>query len=78
MKIELFLDGHQVEIDKDIDFVLNRQYTELSDLTSIIVDYSKTIKVPMTPHNNELFNFVYKLSHQVLVGEDVITYDPSQ
>ena len=78
MKIELFLDGHQVEIDKDIDFVLNRQYTELSDLTSIIVDYSKTIKVPMTPHNNELFNYVYKLSHQVLVGEDVITYDPSQ
>lgn len=78
MKIELFLDGRQVEIDKDIDFVLNKQYTDLSDLTSIIVDYSKTIKVPMSPYNNELFNFVYKLEHQVFGTEDSISYDPSQ
>lgn len=78
MKIELFLDGHQVEINRDIDFVLNKQYTELSDLTSIIVDYSKTVRVPMTPSNNELFNYVYKMEHQVLMNEDVITYDPSQ
>lgn len=78
MKIELFLDGHQVEINKDIDFVLNKQFTDLTDLTSIIVDYSKTIKVPMTPRNNELFNYVYKLEHQVLINEDIISYDPSQ
>ena len=78
MKIELYLDGNLVEINKDIDFVLNKQFTELTDLTSIIVDYSKTIKVPMTPKNNELFNYVYKLEHQVLVKEDIINYDPSQ
>lgn len=78
MKIELYLDGNLVEINKDIDFVLNRQFTELTDLTSIIVDYSKTIKVPMSPRNNELFNYVYKLEHQVLIGEDIISYDPSQ
>ena len=78
MKIELYLDGNPVEINQDIDFVLNKQFTELTDLTSIIVDYSKTIKVPMTPHNNELFNYVYKLERQVLVNEDIVTYDPSQ
>lgn len=79
MKIELFLDGHQVEINRDIDFVLNKQYTELTDLTSIIVDYSKTIKVPMTPGNNELFNFIYKLEHQVMNNTEVfISFDPSQ
>lgn len=78
MKIELFLDGNQVEINQDIDFVLNKQFTELTDLTSIIVDYSKTIKVPMTPHNNELFNYIYKLDHQVFVNQEYITYDPSR
>ena len=78
MKIELYLDGNQVEINKDIDFVLNKQFTELTDLTSIIVDYSKTIKVPMTPHNNELFNYVYRIDRQVFASEDVITYDPTQ
>lgn len=78
MKIELYLDGNQVEINQDIDFVLNKQFTELTDLTSIIVDYSKTIRVPMTPHNNELFNYVYKLDHQVLVNQGTVTYDPSQ
>ena len=78
MKIELYLGETLVEINQDIDFVLNKQYTELSDLTSIIVDYSKTIKVPMTPRNNELFNYIYKLEHRVLVGQDIINYDPSQ
>lgn len=78
MKIELFLDGNQVEISKDIDFVLNKQFTDLSDLTTIIVDYSKTIKVPMTPRNNDLFNYIYKLDHQVLGGEEIVSYDPSQ
>lgn len=78
MKIELYLDDNLVEINKDIDFVLNKQYTNLTDLTSIIVDYSKTIKVPMTPHNNELFNYVYKFEHQTVIGIDTISYNPSQ
>ena len=74
MKIELFLDGNPVEINKDIDFVLNKQFTELTDLTSIIVDYTKTVKVPMTPRNNELFTYVYKLEHQVLMNEAIRSY----
>ena len=78
MKLELYLDGNLVDINQDIDFVLNKKYTELSDLTSIIVDYSKTIRIPMTPRNNELFNYVFKLDHQVLLGQDIINYDPSQ
>lgn len=78
MKIDLFLQGKRVELNKDIDFVLNKQFTELTDLTTIIVDYSKTIKVPMTPHNNELFNYVYRLDRQVISSQQVITYDPSQ
>ena len=78
MKIELYLDGNKVDISQDVDFVLNKQYTELSDLTSIIVDYSKTIRIPMSPRNNELFNFIFKLDHRVLVGQDIINYDPSQ
>ena len=45
MKIELFLEGKRVEINQDIDFVLNKQFTELTDLTTIIVDYSKTIRL---------------------------------
>ena len=78
MKIELFLEGKRVEINQDIDFVLNKQFTELTDLTTIIVDYSKTIKVPMTPHNNELFNHVYRLDRQFIGVQEVIQYDPSQ
>ena len=78
MKIELFLDGHRIEINKDIDFVLNKQFTELTDLTTIIVDYSKTIKVPMTPHNNEVFNYVYRIDRQVFGNQVAINYDPTQ
>lgn len=78
MKIDLYLNGNLVEIDKDIDFVLNKQFTELSDLTAIIVDYSKTIKIPMTAKNNELFNYTFKLDRQVLINESVFSYDPTR
>lgn len=78
MKVELILDGHKVEINKDIDFVLNKQYVELSDLTKIIVDYSKTISIPMTPANDELFNFIYRFDHKVLLGTEFIDYDPGK
>ena len=78
MKIDLYLNGELVEINKDIDFVLNKQFTDLTDLTSIIVDYTKTIKVPMTAHNNELFNYTYKLDRNVLVSNEIITYDPTR
>lgn len=78
MKISLYLDGREVEINKDIDFVLNKQYTELSDLTSIIVDYSKTIKIPMTDRNNELFNFIYKFDHMVIGNNTYTSYDPAK
>lgn len=78
MKIEIYLDGNKVEINQDIDFVLNKQYTELTDLTSIIVDYTKTIKVPMTTRNNELFNMIYKLDHRVLGNVQYVNYDPTR
>lgn len=77
MKTELFLSGRKVEINEDIDFVLNRQFTELTDLTSVIVDYSKTIRVPMTPNNNELFNFIFRLQRKTLIGSEYIDYDPT-
>ena len=78
MKIDLILGGKQVDLGHEIDLVLNKQFADLEDLTSIIVDYSKTIKVPMTPNNNEVFNFVYKLNHNVLLGSEFVDYDPSQ
>ena len=78
MKIDLYLNGKLVEINQDIDFVLNKQFTDLTDLTSIIVDYSKTIKVPMTAHNNELFSYAYKFEMQVVANNDIITYDPTK
>lgn len=78
MKIDLYLNNQLVEINKDIDFVLNKQFTDLTDLTSIIVDYSKTVKVPMTAKNNELFNYTYKFERQVLLNGDVVSYDPTQ
>ena len=76
-KVELYLAGVKVDLDKDIDFVLNKTFSNLQDLTSIVVDYSKSINIPMTPSNNRLFNNIYKLDHQVTVASS-ISYDPSK
>lgn len=76
MRIYLYINDQEVELNDDINFSLNRQYTDISDPTSIIVEYSKTIKVPMTPKNNELFNFIYRVDHQVIAGINYANFDP--
>lgn len=77
MKIELYLAGQPVEIDREIDLTLNRQYTDLNDLTSIIVDYTKSVKIPMSASNNRLFNYIYRLDHRVILGNETFSYDPT-
>lgn len=63
-----------VELSNSIDYSLNKQFVDLEDLTSITTDYSKTVKIPMTPSNNELFNYIFKIQH--LISGDY--FDPTQ
>lgn len=76
MNVELFFDINgdkkKVELSESIDYSLNKQFIDLNDLTSYTTDYSKTIKIPMTPSNNELFSYVFKI--QSIQDKSYVTY----
>ena len=80
MNVELFFDINgdkkKVELSESIDYSLNKQFIDLNDLTSYTTDYSKTINIPMTPHNNELFNYVFKL--QSIQDNSYFTYNVNE
>ena len=70
MNIRLFLAGQQLELTQDITFPMNKTYESLTDPTQIIVDYSKSINIPMTVHNNKVFANAYRLDRSILGGGD--------
>lgn len=69
MNIRLFLAGQQLELTQDITFPLNKTYESLTDPTQIIVDYSKSINIPMTAHNNKVFANAYRLDRNIVSSD---------
>lgn len=59
-KVQLFLDNEEVELTSDIVFPLNKTFESLNNPTKIFVDYSKTISIPATKHNNKILGHAYR------------------
>lgn len=66
--IELFINGPQdfekADLFEDTIFSLNKQFTDLQDLTTITVDYTKTVELPRTAKNDLLFNGSFRFDRQ--------------
>lgn len=60
MRTQLFIENKEVELTDDVQFLLNKQFEELSNPTVIINDWSKTVSIPFTESNNRLFGYIYR------------------
>ena len=71
---------YEVELDSTIQFAITKQFTDLEDPTTIINDWSKSIAIPFTQHNNEIFNYLYRSDRTVTSGEPVgaFGFDPTK
>lgn len=58
-KTRLFIEDVEVELNSQVQFLLNQQFTDISNPATIFNDWSKTIDIPFTSHNNELFGHLY-------------------
>lgn len=61
MNIQLFLSNQEVDLTEEITFPITRTYSNLSSPADIITDFTKTVNIPMTAHNNEIFGHIYNV-----------------
>lgn len=66
MQTQLFIENYEIELDDSVQFCLNKQFDELSNPTTIINDWSKTVSIPFTAHNNKIFGYLYKPERIIL------------
>ena len=68
MRAQLFICGQEVELDKSVQFLLNKQFDDINDPTAIINTWSKTVSIPFTEKNNQLFGYIYKPERLIATG----------
>ena len=67
MRTQLFIENQEVELNDKVQFLLNKQFEDISNPTIIINDWSKTISIPFTESNNRLFGYIY-LPERVIIS----------
>lgn len=76
----LFIENREVELDKSVQFAITKQFEDLSNPTAIINDWSKTVSIPFTQKNSELFGHIYNPDRLIVAGSGSvgIYFDPTK
>lgn len=74
MAIRLFIENQEVEIDESVQFAITKQFEDISNPTDIINDWSKTVSIPFTQNNNELFGHIYNPDKVIVDGGTIGVY----
>lgn len=67
--LRLFLENQEVELSENIQFAITKQFEDVTNPTSIINDWSKTVKIPSTAHNDKLFGHIFNVDRLTAAGD---------
>lgn len=70
MLTKLFIENQEIELKDSVQFLLNKQFEDITNPTVIINEWSKTVEIPSTQHNDEVFGHIYS-PDKIIVDEDV-------
>lgn len=68
MKLQLFVEDKELDLTGTETFPLNKTFDNLNNPTDIIVEYSKSINVPITLNNNRILGNSYRLDREIVVN----------
>ena len=76
--LRLFLKNYEIELTEDIQVAITKQFEDVTNPTSIINDWSKTVKIPATSHNNKIFGHLNNVDKLTVSGSGSIGvyFDP--
>jgi len=58
----------------DVQFLLNKQFEDVTEPTTIINDWSKTVSIPFSEANNRLFGYIYRPDRIILGNGNADSY----
>lgn len=67
--IRLFIENREIDLDKNVEFAITKQFEDLTNPTVIINDWSKTVEIPFTTNNNTIFGNIYNADRQIADGD---------
>ena len=59
--IRLFIENNELELNETVQVAITKQFEDLSNPTAIINDWSKTVSIPFTVKNNNIFGHIYNI-----------------
>lgn len=72
--VRLFIENREIEITDEVQVAITKQFEDLSNPTSIINDWSKTVSIPFTTRNNKTFGHIYCPDKMIVEGGEVGIY----
>lgn len=72
-KLRIFIEGKELDSLESVTVPITKQFEELSDPTVICNDYSKTVTVPLSKNNNEIFGHCYNPDRLIATSTDQST-----
>ena len=66
--VRLFIENNELEITQDISIAITKQFEELTNPTSIINDWSKTVSIPFSVKNNQIFGYIFREDRKIATG----------
>ena len=69
-KLRIFIEGKELDSLESVTVPITKQFEELSDPTVICNDYSKTVTVPLSKNNNEIFGHCYNPDRLIAAGDE--------
>lgn len=66
MLAELYIENELVDLNDSVTFSLTKQFEDITDPTTIINDWSKTVSIPFSTKNNKLFGHIYNLDRVIV------------
>ena len=80
--IQLFIENNEIELDNSVQFSINKCWNDLTNPTTIINDWSKTVEIPFSLKNNQIFGHIYDPHRVILAGDSTLTtgiyFDPTK
>lgn len=68
MMIRLFLENHEVELDKNVQFAITKTFEDVTSPADIKNDWSKTVEIPFTQKNNKIFGMLFSTDRLIVEG----------